>query len=253
MNRPQDTTLTTHHVIKVVALVIMTIDHIGAFLYPEDPWLRAVGRITFPVWFFLVGHARHYTTSRSLLLWGAALAIISPFLGVPAFPLNALIGIAACQWVLRQVEQRGMLANEPWMLMVACLLFALPSQYVTEYGTVGLLYALMGYAVRSGQMQWNRGGAIAVLALLSFLGTQRIVFGFDTLQMGFVIVATATVTLYLARFTHRPVAVPGWARALVRPTLAVSRHSMHYYVIHRIVLQGAGIALARISPAFRWF
>jgi len=72
--------LTTHHLFKAFALVIMTIDHVGAFLYPDDLWWRAVGRIATPIWFFLVGYALVYRPRRDTALWALALMVISPFL-----------------------------------------------------------------------------------------------------------------------------------------------------------------------------
>jgi hypothetical protein len=75
----------THHAIKLVALVMMTIDHIGAFLWPDVLWLRAIGRIGIPVWFFLLGHALHYRVRSDWALWALVLVCLSPFLGLAFF------------------------------------------------------------------------------------------------------------------------------------------------------------------------
>ncbi|MCF0110995.1 MAG: hypothetical protein HUJ58_03775, partial [Erysipelotrichaceae bacterium] len=44
--------LTSYH-LKWIALVTMTIDHIGYFLFPRYKILRIIGRIAFPLYAFL--------------------------------------------------------------------------------------------------------------------------------------------------------------------------------------------------------
>jgi hypothetical protein len=86
--------------IKIIALVIMTIDHIGAFM-PKVPWvagnyvaLRTIGRIAAPLFLFLLTESVRHTRSRprfALRLYVANLAaaavsllrnaLLSPLLG----------------------------------------------------------------------------------------------------------------------------------------------------------------------------
>ena len=40
--------------LKILALVAMTLDHIGVILYPFMPWLRAVGRLAFPIFAYMI-------------------------------------------------------------------------------------------------------------------------------------------------------------------------------------------------------
>lgn len=244
--------LTTHHIIKVIALLIMTIDHMGAYLYPDDLWWRAVGRITFPVWFFLVGHALTYRIHRDTFLWALVLMLINPFLGNAALPLNALVTILACQIVLMQVERRNWLALYPWTLIVGCVVFFFPSYALMEYGSLGFLYALMGYAVRSGRIDSAVGYAVTIFALAAFIGGMALSFEFTTLQMLFVIVGTTLVTMVLVNFTHRPVQVVWMPRYLQRTTRFLSRYSLQYYVVHRVILQAIGTLSGVLNPAFRW-
>ena len=85
--------ITSYDLLKTFAVVIMLIDHIGAYFFPEVLWWRAIGRIGFPIWFFLVGHA----SGRDLpfKLWGSALLLVGAnfVTGMAIFPLNALVTI----------------------------------------------------------------------------------------------------------------------------------------------------------------
>ena len=47
--------------LKIIACVIMLIDHIGAVLLPQYIWLRYIGRIAFPIYCFLLAEGVHYT------------------------------------------------------------------------------------------------------------------------------------------------------------------------------------------------
>ncbi|MBQ8840958.1 MAG: hypothetical protein IJ004_06540 [Clostridia bacterium] len=50
--------------LKIIALITMTIDHVGYFLYPTEQWLRIIGRIAFPIFAFLIAEGCRYTRNK---------------------------------------------------------------------------------------------------------------------------------------------------------------------------------------------
>lgn len=59
--------------LKAIALVTMVLDHIGVVLFPEAVWLRAIGRISFPLftWLLVMGfmhtsNLRKYAVSMGI-------------------------------------------------------------------------------------------------------------------------------------------------------------------------------------------
>jgi hypothetical protein len=65
----------TNYQIKLLAALFMVIDHIGAVLLPDVAELRIIGRLSFPLfcWLLVQGeaHTRNvYRYGRRLLLWG---------------------------------------------------------------------------------------------------------------------------------------------------------------------------------------
>lgn len=50
--------------LKIIALVTMTIDHIGMILFPYNTFLRIIGRISFPVFSYFVAESMRYTSNR---------------------------------------------------------------------------------------------------------------------------------------------------------------------------------------------
>src|SRR5262245_51986648 len=88
---PKD--LTSYDLLKAEAVIIMIVDHIGFYFYPDQLWYRAVGRIGFPIWFFLVGYAQSRDISPKLVGGALILLVANMFAGMSIFPMNALVTI----------------------------------------------------------------------------------------------------------------------------------------------------------------
>lgn len=56
------------NVLKMIALITMTIDHVGLMLLPDYEWMRAVGRIAFPIFAFMIAEGCRYTRDRKRYL-----------------------------------------------------------------------------------------------------------------------------------------------------------------------------------------
>lgn len=54
-------TITT---LKILALVFMTIDHIGAIFFQDIIWLRYIGRLSAPIFIFCIAEALKHTSDR---------------------------------------------------------------------------------------------------------------------------------------------------------------------------------------------
>lgn len=52
------------NVLKIIALIAMTVDHMGLMLFPEHIWMRVVGRIAFPIFAFMIAEGCRYTRNR---------------------------------------------------------------------------------------------------------------------------------------------------------------------------------------------
>ncbi len=58
----------TGNILKIIALVAMTIDHIGVQLFPDILVLRIIGRLAFPVFGYMIAEGCTYTKNRKKYL-----------------------------------------------------------------------------------------------------------------------------------------------------------------------------------------
>ena len=68
-------------VLKIIALVSMTVDHIGRFFFPESVWMTTVGRIAFPI--FAWGVANGYRESKDISKYGIRLGAVGIISQIP--------------------------------------------------------------------------------------------------------------------------------------------------------------------------
>lgn len=154
------------NLIKLIAIVAMTIDHIGGALFPEYPVFRWIGRIAFPLFCYCLTVGMLYThdIKKYLLRLGAFALISQPFwiLAFNAddfagniFNLNiffTLIVSLAATWGFKEKK---------WWLFIAGIL--LLSFINFDYSTTGLVLMLIFYLCR------NKPWLGAVIYTLTYL------------------------------------------------------------------------------------
>ena len=50
--------------LKLIAAALMLVDHIGLFFFPSALWLRAIGRLSFPIFAFFIAEGCRHTRNR---------------------------------------------------------------------------------------------------------------------------------------------------------------------------------------------
>ncbi len=137
--------------IKLIAVALMVIDHIGLFLYPQELGFRLIGRLSFPLFAWLIANGMYYTRdSTRYAIRVFVLAVLSqiPYLLLfhlfnPAYDsLNAIItlwlGIVAI-WVIQKLQH-------PYWYAPLVGLLAYAAVYVkSEYQAGGVLMVVAAY------------------------------------------------------------------------------------------------------------
>lgn len=244
---PYPSDLTSYDILKTIAVIIMIIDHIGFYFYPQEEWLRAVGRVGFPIWFFLIGHAMGRGIPPRLLGGAMLLLAVNPMVGMALLPLNALFTIIFIRLMIDALAKRCFLNLEALLASGIVLAFMiLPTAVVTEYGTAALITALFGYIMRHRPVIGKGGGVTGALPYgyafftwLIFVGSQQFLFGFSWPYMVMMAAGTALTILVLLHF--RAAQFPDITAKLPRIAVALfhlgGRRTLEIYVIHLVLFK----------------
>lgn len=238
--------------LKCLAVITMTVDHLGMYWWPNELDLRLVGRIAFPIFFFLVGYSLRYKAKSDLLIAAGICVALNPFTYQPVFALNALVAVIMARYAMPLIVKRHLLEKQPLIVLFACMLFLLPLLLLVEYGTFAILFACMGYMQRQHLRRWDQKLFWAITLIVYFF-VQHIWFAFTPQQSGTLMVFLALTAWMLYRFNHEAdmPELPKPANGLAK---AASRYSLHYYVIHKIFIQtvAAFILMDESEQFFRW-
>lgn len=173
--------------LKLIALLAMTIDHVGLYLLPQYTIFRIIGRLAFPIFAFMVGESCRYTNHPGRYLS----TVFSIGVGYQIFCIitmqslhqNILITfslsiilIYALKWSLKKAGLRWV-GGALILLLTAFVCEGLPkllpdTNYAIDYGLSGVLLPVFVFL---GNTKWEKlaGAAIGlVLVSLSFGGVQ---------------------------------------------------------------------------------
>lgn len=243
MIKERASSLSSYDFLKTFAVIIMIADHVGYYFFPEDLWWRAVGRIGFPIWFYLAGHAKGRSIPTRLWAGGLLLVLLNPVVGMTIFPLNALFTIIAIRLLIDPVMER--VTGWPkalWPLTFLLSLMILPSNMMLEYGTLGLLFAMFGYmAARREKLPFDENVVrlfMMVIAMV-FLAWQSLMFGFTMPQ--FILMAFGTIAVCLILLFFKPMEFPSMAASMPRSLTFVLKFCGHrtleIYVVHLVIFK----------------
>lgn len=142
--------------LKWLALLTMVIDHVGLAFFPQYPLLRAVGRLSFPIFAFLLAEGFAHTSNRKqYALRLAAFAVLSelPYeLFVYGqvggmFPMkNILFALLLAFGALHCVERGGF-----WLPGAAALML-IAHFGAFSYGAYGVLLVVCFFLVRKQKL-----------------------------------------------------------------------------------------------------
>ncbi len=164
-------------VLKWIAVLTMVIDHVGAILFPDQIWMRVIGRVAFPVYAYCLAEGFRYTSDYRRYLGRLALfAILSEipfdlaFYGVPfSFAhqnvfFTLTLGLILL-WVLERFREQLLLCAGAF----AVLCFLAQALHM-DYGAGGLLMVFAFYLARQGTSPWIGWGIFVFINLFGYAG-----------------------------------------------------------------------------------
>ncbi len=255
--KPLTSALTSYDLLKGAALLLMIIDHTGAFFYPDENWFRVIGRFSAPVWLFLVGYARSRDFSAPLWIGTVLIALNNFALGEPILPLCILATIMVCRAFIDPLMLS--IARKPSLLYPATFIIFILSFLtfpLVEYGTSALLFVMIGYLVRNWEtLPYTKSdllqfviissGLYGMLQLFLFVGfsmAQNLVAGLGILLTG--VLLTGFHPAVYEKVSNRMPKSVLWLLHLC------GRRTLEIYVVHFILFKVAGAFMSGNTAQF---
>ncbi len=151
----------TNNQLKLIAMLTMLIDHIGVYLYPNVTILRIIGRISFPIFAYMIAEGCRYTKNRGEYLGMiAALGVIcqvvfyvamgSLYMGILITFSLSILCIYAVDYFIKKKDFASGLLMVFTLLEVLFLVKILPgmaafTDYDVDYGLVGIVLPIVVY------------------------------------------------------------------------------------------------------------
>ena len=165
-------------VLKWIAVLTMIIDHVGAILFPDQIWMRIIGRVAFPVYAYCLAEGfRHTGNYRRYLGRLALFALLSEipfdlaFYGVPYYfaHTNVFFTLTLGLIMLKELElcMKQLLLGAGAFVLLGFLAEGLH----TDYGAGGLLMVFAFYLAQQGTSPRMGWGIFVLVNLFSYVGS----------------------------------------------------------------------------------
>jgi hypothetical protein len=241
-------------VLKLVALAAMIIDHAGYFLLPDMLYLRAIGRMAFPLFFFLIGYSGVWSIKRDLVVWAALITACAVLTHQAVFPLDILVAVMVVRFAMSRMLARWEPTSRNLVnIFVLCIVW-FPLFFWFEYSTTALLFAIGGYLKRKAP-EAKSTSAFLCCTMGWYLFLEGIVFfAFNLLAWICLLACLALAVDLMLHFSVAPVrrdSMPDFAR---RALQWAARNTLPIYALHLMAL----MIVSRVYfPAphahFQWF
>lgn len=169
----------TNNQLKIIAMVSMALDHVGLLFFPTVDIFRALGRIAFPIFAYMIAEGCRYTKNRAKYLGMIAgmgilfqvvyfVAMQSLYQGILVTFSLAIITIYSIDGILKSKKLWGRLSSVAALAFVGMFIFVLPilltgTDFDIDYGWWGILLPVIVYFMPS--RPWKIGGASLFLLI----------------------------------------------------------------------------------------
>jgi hypothetical protein len=239
--------------LKTVAIILVSVDHIGYFFIADDQWWSTFGRLAAPVFFFFLGYSNSRKVPLNWIWLGIILTLLDSWNADWAWMApNILLSLAlirlARPYVQNLVQHRG---RPAFVLIVSALILALPiAGTMVEYGAEGWLWALFGLyqrmyndsrsdtgGVGTTQNPAPKMGNLGLMRLLACLAAaviyvwqEQMEFSFSPVHFTALILGIGVLSLSLCLFQRGPSRIQP-SEPIAIAMRFVGRHTLEIYAI----------------------
>lgn len=215
-------------ILKFIAVILMIIDHIGLYFYPNYLSLRALGRYAFPIFAFFAGYNFKDRFYFKILAYGVVLDLYNKFVGYNTFiEANILISIFLGKLYLKLFKNYITNFTQFYIHFVlqSCLWFYTRSYF--DYGTLTLAIMTAGYYFKNHNKNiFLLSFLVSYLILLNTIVTFHGYFNFYDWVIFTVVLMALYLSLTVQKFNYK----------INFNMLFFSKNLLNIYFIHLIII-----------------
>lgn len=212
---------------KLSAFLMMVIDHIGYYFFPDQVFLRAIGRFSAPIWLFFCGYNyKDKPLLQDRVFYGAIFLVFYDHL-VARIP-NILITMIVIKLTIKHVK---LISSYAWIILAPFVFITYPIfKNIFDFGTLGVAVGLLGYHFRA-KHESSKIALIICILLTVFSQLYFFNFNYNNAVIACLSILLSFYLIYIFR-PHR-IELHGAVRIIVS---IFSRHSLYLYCLHLIIL-----------------
>lgn len=246
-NMPKSTLIRPNilDLLKIIAIILMIIDHIGYFILTEYSTLRLIGRFSFPLFFIIIGVHHSYRVKRDLLAMALTLQIILSIYryatGSTSRYLSILANVIIVKVILHQIETllittKNIKINKTHTYRILSCISLIATSIIPrtawwlEYGSVSISLWIRGYLLAARAPPY----LIWIHTLISIIGSIIINGHVHFLpHERWILVTGLTVMMSAIRigypYLYHPINTIKPIKNLIQRT---SQYSLYIYMLH---------------------
>lgn len=222
--------LNTHDVIKIVAVLLMLVDHIGLYFFDNNQWCRLIGRAAAPLFFLLIGSVAKLRLRPTLFIYGALLSLSASLLHQHLW-LNILVSFLAIDGILKWLPPQRLAMWQQILFFAVCIMLNFFLYHWLEYGTLGLMLA---FSARLNVFKTTPAFFWLVLSLFCYAIWEGSSFQFFQSPLQLISFISLMVVVFFIMWLYRFKTLPQYPQFLLLPSLLISRYSLEIYFFHLI-------------------
>jgi hypothetical protein len=239
--------INSHDLVKILAILTMVIDNVGLYFMYDNIWMRVIGRMAAPLFFYLVGYSGSYKFKYQILALGIALCLIkffvsnNPSLIENILPINILINFVLIKAILNRFDFAKMRSSSLILLLAVLLLISDQTRTYIQYGSLGLSIAI-GSRLINQRHPFGKPWIIISTAAHFLLDMNALLFIWSDVSRQLILMVILLVALIFAltlllflKYELRTFTVNStWLRTIA---IYVSRYSLQIYFFHLAAFQ----------------
>ncbi|MGC0371637.1 MAG: hypothetical protein DGJ47_000330 [Rickettsiaceae bacterium] len=213
--------------LKILAILAMVADHFGLYLAPETFWLRAVGRVSFPIFCFYAGYNFRGCLNFGVLFHGISLYIFTViFIRHEFICANILISIFLGQIYLFLLQSSCKAPyyylHYPFLIWSTLFTFNL-----FEYGSLAILFMVIGFLCKKKVLS-SEVSAIQLCCMSSVYAVMSFWHKFTFLD--YIITLCVLYMLYISLSSRKH-----YLSVKYNFITCISRNTLWIYSIHVVI------------------